>query len=78
MIEQFYMYIKTKNKSNKYHTVGKVPKYHTVGTGPKYHTVGTGPKYHTLGTGLKSNRNIVERGKINIHVHKTHIDCSIS
>jgi hypothetical protein len=42
------MYIKTKNKSNKYHIVR---------------------------IDLKSNRNIVKRGKINIHVHvhKTHV-----
>lgn len=33
-------------------------------------------KYDTVRIGPKSNRNIIERGKINIHVHvhKTHID----
>ena len=58
----------------KYHTVGTVLKYYTVGTVLKYYTVGTVLKYYTVGTVPKSNRKILERGKIdtpNTHKYMT-------
>jgi hypothetical protein len=55
----------------KYYTVGTVLKYYTVGTVLKYYTVGTVPKYYTVGTVPKSNRKILERGKIDTpNTHK--------
>ena len=51
----------------------KNKKYHTVGTVLIYHTVGTVLIYHTVGTFPKSDRKIVEIGKMDTLTRDTYI-----
>jgi hypothetical protein len=68
--------LKKKKKKKKYIMIFI---FHNKMKNKKYYTVRTLPKYYTVGTLPKSNRNFIERGKIDTPYFYTHIyDCSLS